>query len=435
MYRLLQQTRHGLAVAAAMCLAIAQAHMAPADPLVGDRLDYDGSVVPVTTDASNPNLPGWTAAPEDEGTYTLTGLSSDGSGLVIDQWPSPSSLFTPTGVFDDFTGTGSTIETELQVTEGRLFLIVYDGGRQFQIMITPDRVYWLRLVPAEAPSFEADMSSAPRTMRVVIAGGNVRIYVDGTIGLNTHIGDGVDSGVSQLQISSNDVNNIPSGRINSLRIATGAQFLPPALGDRLNYDGSVVPVTSDPDEPNIPGWTATPIVDDSFDMTGLSSDGDILVLDNWPSPYSLFSPLGVFDDFFGEGSTLETRIRMNSGRLTFVLYDGERQFQVQFRTNAVFWLKLIPAEAPSAAVDFSEYRVVRFVMAQGQITIFVDGVEVLTDDMGQGTDSGVSRLQVIALDGNNIPSADIDYLRIGTGAITDDLDDIETHVNDWTLYQ
>lgn len=210
-------------------------------------LDYDGSVVPVTPDPASPNLPGWTATPLVEGQFSMEGLSASGGALRLDQWPVPHALFSPLNTLNDFTGAGSRIETRLRVTEGRLYYILYDGSRQFQIMFTPDRAFWLKIDPAEAPSFPVPFGNGPQDLRFDVAEGQIRAYLNGNQVLNESAGNGVTTGTNRLQIIAKDGGFTPTAEIHSLRLT--------ALGDPEPTPTPTPPEDWEPVYSAVPGWT------------------------------------------------------------------------------------------------------------------------------------------------------------------------------------
>lgn len=402
--------------------------------VAGGRLDYDGSVIPVTTDPGNPALPGWSFSPEAGGSYDLAGLSVNAGALTMTNWASPNSLFTPAALFDSFVGTGSTLEIRLRVTSGKLGFAWYDGERSFQTQLTPTDVTWLQIDPPQAPAFATDLTEFV-TLRFVLAAGEVRIYQDNYLKLVQPLGTGGTALTSRFQIYAPDPAALPTAAIDSIKVDAGDVRPEPFLGDRLELNGDVVPVTTNAATPNIPGWTFTPSNAGVNDLTGLATDGSNLVLTEWPSPHALFSPRGIFDDFTGSGSTIETRLQLTSGRLTFVVYDGDQQFQIQFRNNSVYWLKIDPAEAPSVEVDLAGgFHVVRFVLANNRVKIYVDGSLELDDTLGNGSFSAVSQLQIIALDGRPgfTPTGLIDYIRVGTGALEPETPVLSA--SHWALY-
>jgi hypothetical protein len=180
----------------------------------------------------------------------------------------------------------------------------------------------------------------------------------------------------------------------------------------LDYTGSVVPVTSDPQTPNLPGWTATPIVNNSFDTSGLSSDGNDLIFTSWAYPKSIFTPTGLFGDFAQGGSNLEMSLSVTSGSLYFVLEDGSRQYQVVVKSGSLQFLKLSPAEVVTVAHDFLTMTKVKLILMEGKVGIYVNDRLLAYESAGQGGARSTNYLQVIALSSAEPPTAKVDYIKV-----------------------
>lgn len=182
------------------------------------------------------------------------------------------------------------------------------------------------------------------------------------------------------------------------------------------YDGSFVPGVEGAATAPQARWTVHPGRDvDASSTQGLRSDGEHLIIDEWPALSYLRTPAGVMGPFAVEGcwTTLEVDLQVLAGRLYFLLHDGQRKYQFWVAPTGLAFSKIAPSEAIRLEEDFaSRVRRLRVELRGGQVAIAVDGQELARQSAGLGGEAAGNYLQIMALDAGALPTARIDHLRI-----------------------